>query len=100
MDQNTRQIHKVGPPYMCSQHNVRAPPEPHRTENKTKDTHPIPGYELQFLTPPGIEHGSPGWKARTLLTTPRLFICWLFCGKYLVNYLLIYMVNSNVLFQN
>ena len=24
MDQNTRQIHKGGPPWMCDQHNVRA----------------------------------------------------------------------------
>ena len=36
------------------------------TGQNTKDTHPIPGYELKFLIPPGIGPGPPGWKAGTL----------------------------------
>ena len=55
---------------MCGQHNIRASTEDNTGQN-TKDTHPIPGQELKFLTPPGIEPGPPGWKAGTLPTTPR-----------------------------
>ena len=29
-----------------------------------KDTYLVPGQKLKFLTPPGIEPGSPGWKVR------------------------------------
>ena len=52
------------------QHNVRASAEDNTGQN-TKDTHPIPGQKLKFLTPSGIEPGPPGWKAGTLPTTPR-----------------------------
>ena len=55
---------------MCDQHNVGASAEDNTGQN-TKDTHPIPGQKLKFLTPPGIEPGRPGWKAGTLPTTPR-----------------------------
>ena len=55
---------------MCGQHNIRASAGDSTGQN-TKDTHPIPGEELKFLTPPGIEPGPPGWKAGTLPTTPR-----------------------------
>ena len=55
---------------MCGQHNVRVSAEDNTGQN-TKDTHPIPGYKLKFLTPQGIEPGPPGWKAGTLPTTPR-----------------------------
>ena len=48
---------------MCGQHNVRAYAEDNTGQNR-KDTHPIPGQKLKFLTP-------PGWKAGTLPTTPR-----------------------------
>ena len=41
------------------------PPE---TAQNTKDTHPIPGWELKFQTPPGVEPWPPGWKAGTLPT--------------------------------
>ena len=54
---------------MCGQHNVRASAEDNTGQN-TKDTHPIPGQKLKFLTPPGIEPGPPGLKAGTLPTTP------------------------------
>ena len=37
----------------------------------TKETHPNPRYKLKFLTPPGIEHGTPGWEAGTLPITPQ-----------------------------
>ena len=70
MDQNTRQIHKGGPPWMCGQHNVRASAGDSTGQNTT-DTHPIPGYELKFLTPLGIEPWPAGWMAGTLMTTPR-----------------------------
>ena len=49
---------------MCGQHNVRASAEENTGQN-TKDTHPIPGQKLKFLTPPGIEPGPQGWKAGT-----------------------------------
>ena len=55
---------------MFGEHNVRASAEDNTGQN-TKDTHPIPGQKLKFLTPPGIEPGPPGWKAGTLPTTPR-----------------------------
>ena len=38
---------------------------------QTKDTHPIPGQKLKFLTPAETEPGPPGFKAGTLPTTPR-----------------------------
>ena len=47
------------------------PPGIAQDRTQTKDTHVIPGYELKFLTPPGIEPGPPGWKAGTLPTTLR-----------------------------
>ena len=55
---------------MYGQHNVRALVEDNTGEN-TKDTHPIPGQKLKFLTPPGIEPDPLGWKTGTLPTTPR-----------------------------
>ena len=55
---------------MCGQYNVRATAGDN-TEQNTKNTHPIPGQKLKFLTPPGIEPGPPGWKAETLPITPR-----------------------------
>ena len=42
----------------------------YRTEHRQR-THPTPGQEWKFLTPPGIEPGPPGWKAEALPTTPR-----------------------------
>ena len=48
------------------------PPETTQDRTHTKDTHPIPGEKLKFLTPPGIEPGPPGCKAGTLPATPRL----------------------------
>ena len=47
------------------------PPKTSQDRTQTKGTHPIPGYELKFLIPPGIEPGPPGWKAGTVPTTPR-----------------------------
>ena len=41
---------------MCDQHNVRAPAEDNTGQN-TKDTHPIPGQELKFLTLPESNPG-------------------------------------------
>ena len=41
MDQNTRLIHKGGPPWMCGQH-IRASAGDNTGQN-TKETHPIPG---------------------------------------------------------
>ena len=43
----------------------------HNTEQITKGTHPVPGYELKFLTSPGIEPEPPSWKAGRLPTTPK-----------------------------
>ena len=50
------------------------PPKTTQDRTQTKDTHPIPGQKLKFLTPPGIEPGPPGWKAGTLPATPRRWI--------------------------
>ena len=47
------------------------PPKTAQVRTQTKDTHPVPGYVLKFLTQPGMEPGPPGWKAGTLPTTPR-----------------------------
>ena len=44
-------------------------PPPKTTQ--TKNTHPIPGQKLKFLTPQGIKLGPAGWKAGTLPPTPR-----------------------------
>ena len=46
-------------------------PPPKITGQNTKDTHPILGQKLKFLTPLGIEPGPPVWKVGTLPTTPR-----------------------------
>ena len=48
---------------MCGQHNVRASAGDSTGQN-TKDTHPIRGQELKFLTPPGIEPGPQGLEGR------------------------------------
>ena len=72
LNQNTRQIYKDGPPWMCGQHDVRASAEGNTGQNTDQGhTHPIPGQKLKFLTPPRIEPGPAGWKAGTLPTTPR-----------------------------
>ena len=72
LEQNTGQIQKGGPPWICGQHNVRASAEVNTGQNTDKGhTHPIPGQKLKFLTPPGIKPGPPGWKAGTLPTTSR-----------------------------
>ena len=42
------------------------PPQTTLDRTETKDTHPISGLKLKFLTPLGIEPGPPGWKAGTL----------------------------------
>ena len=47
------------------------PPETAKDRTQTKNTHAIPGQELKFLIPPGIESRPPSWKAGTLSTTPR-----------------------------
>ena len=64
--------HKGRPPWMCGQHNVRASAK----DNTGQNAHPIPGQKLKFLTPPGIEPGPLGWKARTLPTMAQLRIKW------------------------
>ena len=55
LDQNTRQIHKGGPPGMCGQHNVKASAGVHTGQNTDTGLHTIPGQKLKFLAPPGIE---------------------------------------------
>ena len=47
------------------------PPETTQDITQTKDTHPIPGQKLKFLTQLGNEPGLSGWKAGTLPTMPR-----------------------------
>ena len=62
---------------MCDKHDVRASAEDNTGQNTDKGhTHQIPGENLKFLTPPGIEPGQPGWKAETLPTTPRGRMFW------------------------
>ena len=52
---------------MCGQHNVKT------TQDRTqkKNTHPIPGQKLKFLTPPGMEPGPPRRVGRQVLYRPR-----------------------------
>ena len=47
------------------------PPKTTQDRIQEKDTHPIPGQKLEFLTPPGIEPGPPGWKAGSLPITSQ-----------------------------
>ena len=42
-----------------------SPPKTTQDRTQTKDTHPIPGQKLKFLTPPGIEPWPTGWKVGT-----------------------------------
>ena len=56
---------------MCGQHNIRTSAEDNTGQNTDKEHTPNPRTKLKFLTPPGIEPGSPGWKIGTLPTTLR-----------------------------
>ena len=49
VEQNTRQIHKGGPPWMYGQQNVRFTARDNTGQN-IKDTHPVPEQKLKFLT--------------------------------------------------
>ena len=74
MDQNTRQVNKGEPPWICGQQNVRTTARDNtgqNTQNTEKYTDAVPEQNLKCLTPPGIKPGPPGWKAGTLPTTPR-----------------------------
>ena len=62
LDQNTRQIHKGGPPWMCGQHNVRASAEDNTGQN-TKDTHQIPG-KIKIPNPAGNRTRAAGMEGR------------------------------------
>ena len=64
------QIHKDGLPEFVDIASARD-----NTGQNTKDTHPIPGQKLKFLTPPGVEPGSPGCEVGTTdhATTRDLF---------------------------
>ena len=55
---------------MCGQQNVRTTDRDNTGQNTAKHIHPVPGYELKFLTPPEIELGPPDWKAGALPTMP------------------------------
>ena len=73
VDQNTRQIHKGGLPECVVSTMSGPPPETAQDRTQTKDTH-----TQSQDSPPGIEPGPPGWKARTLPTTPRRRISHIF----------------------
>ena len=65
--QNTRQIHKGGPPWMCGQHNVAT-----ARDNTDKGHTPSPRIEIKMSGLAGNRTGPSGWKSGTLSITPRL----------------------------
>ena len=54
---------------MSGQHSVRASAGDNTGQNTDKGHTTNPRREIKFLTPPRIESGPPGLKARTLPTT-------------------------------
>ena len=64
MNQNTR----TGLPESVVSRMSGPPPEATQHITETKDTHPVPGQTLKFLTSPEIEHGPPCWRAGILQT--------------------------------
>ena len=70
VDQNTKQIHKGRPSWMCSQHNVRVTASGNTGLNTDKWDSPNPRIEIKMTDPPGIEPGPSGWKPGTLSPTP------------------------------
>ena len=54
LDQNTREIHKEGFPVIGGEQIVRATAKDDTRQN-TKDTRPVPGQKLKFMSLPGIE---------------------------------------------
>ena len=56
-------VHKGGLPECVVSTMSVPPPKTTQDRTQTKDTHPIPGQKLKFLTPPGIGPRPPGWKA-------------------------------------
>ena len=63
LDQNTRQIHKGGPPWMYGHHNVRASAEDNTGQN-TKDIHPKPRTEIKIPDPAGNRTRAAGLEDR------------------------------------
>ena len=56
----------------CVISTISLPPSDTTQDRKqTNNIHPVPGWKLIFLNPPGIELRLPGWKAGTLPTRPR-----------------------------
>ena len=52
-------------------------PETTQDRTQTKDTHSVTGYNLKFLTPPGIEPESPSWKAGFNRPLHRADMSWI-----------------------
>ena len=71
LDQNTRQIHKDGSPWMCGQHGDRASAEDNTGQNTSKGHTPNPRTEIKIPDPAWNRNRPPGWKVGTLPTTPR-----------------------------
>ena len=64
LDQNTRQIHKGGPPWMCGQHNGRASAEDNTGQNTDKGHTPNPRTEIKIPDPAVNRTGAAGLKGR------------------------------------
>ena len=62
--QNTRQIHKGGPPWMCGQHNVRATAEDNTGQNTDKGYTPNPRAEIKIPDPAGNRTRAVGLEGR------------------------------------
>ena len=64
MDQNTRHIHKGGPPSMCGQHNVRASTGDSIGQNTDKGHTPNPRIEIKIPDPAGNRTWAAGLEGR------------------------------------
>ena len=64
LDQNTRQIHKDGPPWMCGQHNVKASAEDNMGQNTDKGHTPNPRTEMKIPDPAGNLTRAAGLEGR------------------------------------
>ena len=71
VDQNARQIHKGGPPWICDQHNVRVTAGDNAGQNTDKGHTPSPGIEIKIPEPVGNRtRAVAGLEGGTMTTTP------------------------------
>ena len=70
LDQNTRQIHKGGSPWMCDQHNVKASAGDNSGQHTDKGHTPNPRTEFK-IPDSAWNRTRAAWKAGILPTMPR-----------------------------